>query len=145
MNKLKYILAIIIIGSIAAFGVYKFAMNPVPDTSGLKAVQSTNFSNINKLILANDTVALKSFYNKVVSLSGTISTIANEDSLVTIVLGDTGSNNSIVCQVDNRHLGDFASLAPSAEIKIKGVCTGFQTDDMGLGGSMELKNCVLDK
>jgi hypothetical protein len=30
-------------------------------------------------------------------------------------------------------------------VNIKGVCAGYNMDDMGLGSSLQLKNCVLGK
>ena len=142
---IKRILILLVVGAIAAIFVYKYAMRPVADTSEMKPDVSITFTDINSKMNASDTATLNTYTSKVISVNGNIKSISNEDTTVTIIIGDTATNNSVICQVDSRHIADFKSFLVNQNATIKGVCAGFDGDDMGLGNSLQLKNCVISK
>jgi hypothetical protein len=53
--------------------------------------------------------------------------------------------NTVECQIDARYTNDFTATKENDAVNIKGVCAGSNIDEMGLGGSLQLKNCVLAK
>ena len=99
---IKKILILLVVGAVAAFFVYKYAMRPVADTSEMKPDVSITFTDINSKMNASDTATLNTYTSKVISVNGNIKSISNEDTTVTIIIGDTATNNSVIweCQVD---------------------------------------------
>jgi hypothetical protein len=143
-KKIKILLALLLIGGIAAFFVYKFVKKPVPDNSDVKSTALVSFQEFNSWDATNNGIA--KMQNQVITVEGNLASISDDDSLVSIILGDTSTTNTIICQADNRHLEDFRKASLNETIKIKGTCTGYQpNDEMDLGASLQLKNCVLDK
>lgn len=162
---IKKILILLVVGAVAAFFVYKYAMRPVADTSEIKPDVSITFTDINSKMNASDTATLNAYTSKVISVNGNIKSITKDSTIttdtvtignvfkftkmittnVTIIIGDTSTNNTIICQGDSRHVFDFKSFLVNQNATIKGICAGCDGDDMGLGNSLQLKNCVISK
>jgi tRNA_anti-like len=141
----KKLMIIAVVGLAIAFGVYKYSMRAVADVSNDQAKINTTFADINSKINNNDTAALNSYTNQIISVSGNVRSITKGDSTITISIGDTSSMNTVECQIDSRHQQDFAARKENETIAIKGVCAGNSIDDLELGGSVQMKNCVLSK
>ena len=142
---IKKIIVLLAVGAVAVFFIYKYAMRPVADTSEMKPDVSLTFTDINSKMNASDTATLNAYTSKVISVNGNIKSISNEDTTVTIIIGDSATTNSVICQVDSRHITDFKSFLINQNATIKGICAGCDGDDMGLGNSLQLKNCVISK
>jgi hypothetical protein len=145
-KKLKIILALLIVGLITALVVYKYAMQKVADLSDTKAdITVTAIDAVTKL--GNlDTIALNTFANKILSISGVVIEVAKDSTSLTIMMGaDSVNSNTIICQADARHIATFDALKKNDAISIKGNYAGYNIDELGLGSSLQLKNCVLDK
>jgi multidrug efflux pump subunit AcrB len=140
----KIIIAVVIIAAIG-FGVYKYSMRAVPDVTNEAAKFTTSFADVNTKMNNTDTTALQQYTNQIITVSGIVSNIQKSDSSITISVGDSSNMNTIECQIDNRHQQDFETMTIMQPVNIKGVCAGYNMDDMGLGSSLQLKNCVLGK
>jgi tRNA_anti-like len=140
----KIIIAAIILAGIG-FAVYQYSMKRVPDNTDVNPTMILSFDELNTKMNLNDSAAFATYTNKVVAINGMVKNIDNSDSLVTVIIGDTTSMNTIICQADNRHLPDFTSIKQNTNIRIKGMCAGYYADEMGLGNSLQLKNCVIHK
>jgi uncharacterized protein YdeI (BOF family) len=141
---MKKLLILLLIGVIAAFGVYKYVFKASTDYSTCKPDVETSFSKVNEYFNANDNTALTAMADKIVSISGTIAKAELSDTSGTIILGDTTTSNTITCQLDKRHLKDIVAKTGDA-VKIKGLCNGFMLDDLGLGSDLQLKGCSVVK
>jgi hypothetical protein len=143
MNKyLKILLALLLLGGIGGIITYKFVMRETKDLSNEPAEANISFVNYISMADKNDTAALNKLTDKIITVNGSIKEVMNDDSTTTVILGDTISNHTITCQIDRRYLTDFKTKLPFETIKIKGKCTGFLGDDLGIGSTLQLKNCV---
>jgi hypothetical protein len=78
------------------------------------------------------------YLGKVISVKGAITDIENQnDTLITIFLGDTLLTNKVSCLLDMQNVGIVKNKKIGEFINIKGVCTGFLMD-------VELNRCVID-
>lgn len=95
---------------------------------------------------ADDSVATKKYNGKIVEVNGFVKKIDTDDQgYYTIVLGDTASLSSVRCSMDSTHQKDAANIAEGSSATIRGACTGFNKDEMGLGSDVILNRCVIIK
>ena len=60
-----------------------------------------------------------------------------------IVITDGASSTSLRFLLDSSFQANLQQLVPGAPIRMKGVCTGFQPDDMGLGADILFDRSVI--
>lgn len=93
----------------------------------------------------NDSASNKRYLGKVVEVSGNVKEIKKDDGNYTIVLGDSSHLSSVRCAIDSTHRADAASLTAGSSVVIRGNCTGFNKDEMGLGSDVILNFGVVIK
>jgi tRNA_anti-like len=145
-KKLKIFLTLLFVGLIAAVIVYKFAMRRVADLSDAKADITIAAADAVATLSNADTTALNKYTNKILSINGIVLDIIKDSTSLTVTVGaDSTNSNTIICQADARHIAAFDALKKNDAINIKGNYTGYNIDELGLGSSLQLKNCVLNK
>lgn len=94
----------------------------------------------------NDSLANKKYLGKIIEVSGAIKKLENDGSgTYVVVLGDTTSLSSVRCAMDSTHNRDAAGLKTGSSSTLRGHCSGFNKDDMGLGSDVILDRCALIK
>jgi tRNA_anti-like len=94
----------------------------------------------------NDSIANTKYLGKTIALSGNLKAIdKDENGFFTLVLGDTSSTTSVRCSMDSVHNNEAASLKEGNQINIKGICTGYNKDEMGLGADIILNHSCINK
>lgn len=84
------------------------------------------------------------FGGKVIQLFGYIKDIVkDEKGYYTIIIGDQSSLSAIRCSIDSSYSNQAEQLKVNALIVIKGICTGYNADEMGLGSDVILNRCVV--
>ena len=51
----------------------------------------------------------------------------------------------MICQMDQRHLAETNELEAGQQIRIKGKFTGYTLDELGLGNTLEMNFCSIEK
>lgn len=92
----------------------------------------------------NDSLADKKYLGKVVEVTGNVKEVKRDDAgYYTVSLGDTTSMSSVRCAIDTTHYQDAASLTVGSSAIVRGNCTGFNKDEMGLGSDVILNRSVI--
>jgi hypothetical protein len=92
----------------------------------------------------NDSAANKKYLGKVIEVDGNVKKVEKDEAgLYTVVLGDTAGLSSVRCSVDTLHRQDAAQLIIGSSAIVRGACTGFNKDEMGLGSDVILNRCVI--
>lgn len=93
---------------------------------------------------ANDSAANQKYLGKVIETEGNIKDIErDEKGYYTVVLGDTSNLSSVRCSMDTVHNAHAAHLVKASSVIIRGACTGFNKDEMGLGSDVILNRCAI--
>jgi hypothetical protein len=136
MKKLfKIALILLVTGGIAAALVWKFYVNKSHDDID-NATPSFIISTeaIWKQYTENSRMADSLYTGKVVELSGKLSRIDKNDSLVSVVFvmaaDSMFGDKTISCQMYMKHNDEAAALSPGTQVKIKGYCTGYNDPDI---------------
>jgi beta-glucosidase-like glycosyl hydrolase len=69
--------------------------------------------------------------------------LKDDRGFYSIVLGDTASMSSVRCSIDSVHSGEAAAIQKGNTIAVKGICSGFNADEM-LGSDVILVRSVVD-
>lgn len=81
------------------------------------------------------------YLNKVIEVSGNIKTIENQTGF-TIVLGDSANATSIRCSMDSS-FNAGTTYKNGQAITIKGIYTGFNADDLGIGSDIIINKSII--
>lgn len=146
INKIALIVFILV----AAIGGYLYVTSEINRKSPSMANSLEDFE-INTIDLldeyeTNPAEADKKYLGKIILLSGNIKSLeTSEKGFYTIVLGDSSSMSSVRCSMDNSIALDVGELPIGAAIVLRGECTGFNPDDLGLGADVVLNRSVIIK
>ena len=92
----------------------------------------------------NDSAANQKYPGKVIETDGNIKKIEkDEKGYYAIILGDTANLSSVRCSIDTIHNKDAAGLKEGTSVMLRGNCTGFNKDEMGLGSDVILNRCAI--
>ena len=93
---------------------------------------------------ANDSAADQKYLGRIVETNGNIKKIEkDEKGFYTVIMGDSSSLSSVRCSMDTTHNEDAAHLTAGSSSTLRGVCTGFNKDEMGLGSDVILNRCAI--
>lgn len=147
MKKRKRILLILGVLFVIAAGIggyiYKEYNRTHEDTADIKPDYSVGAADIITEFESNETVSNKKYWDKVLEATGTVKDIAKDErGFYSVILGDTSSMSSVRCSMDSLHNKEAASLQKGNTVTMKGICTGFNADDL-LGSDVILVRCVV--
>jgi hypothetical protein len=136
MNKLLKIgLILAAIGLVAAVLVWKFYVNkPHDDIEKATPAYSMSTEEIWSKYNADRKTSDSLYNNQVIEVTGSLSRIDKNDSLVSVVFvmaaDSMFGDKTIACQMYKKHNDEAGALAVGTKVKIKGVCIGFDDTDI---------------
>jgi len=149
MKKKKIILYIlfsflIIIGA-ATIYIYKEYNRSHKDTANLNADYSITATGLIKEFEIDEKSSNTKYWDKVLLVDGIVKEIVRDDKgFYTVALGDTSSLSAVRCNIDSIHSKEAASVKKGNSIAVKGICTGFNTDEL-IGSDVILVRSVINK
>jgi hypothetical protein len=115
-----------------------------PDLLNVKTDIKISATDLIHQYKSNDSTANQIYLGKVIEINGNIRKIEkDEKGYYTVMLGDTGDLSSVRCSIDTAHNEDAAHLKEGSSVILRGNCTGFYKDEMGLGSDVILNRCVI--
>ena len=142
MKKLILFILLLVIGFIAWYGYHEFSRR----NKDLKSAQAAMIVDAPSLITAfekDSSSANKKYTDKVIAVTGNVKKIDKDGNPVIIFLGPEGQMSSVKCSMDSTHAADYNTIKPGTNVKIKGRCTGGQTEDL-FGTDVTLNYCVIE-
>ncbi len=148
MNKksiLKYsILFALVFAAAAAFYGYREFNRKTKSVAEQKANFSLKQEELFTAFSADEKVATQKFSGQVLEITGTAKTVeTDEKGFATVVLGNSSSLSSIRCSIDSTQAQTATSVQLNSKIIIKGICTGYNADELGLGSDIILNRCII--
>jgi hypothetical protein len=139
------LLLLVIIVLAGAWYAYKLYTGKVPSLTEVKADVSISAADLIAAFEKDSASANRQYLGKILEVNGNVKSIEQESA--TVSLGMAKGNSSVRCSMDSAFVKDIATLNPGSDITIKGHCTGFMGDEMGmgLGSDVQLNRCVLEK
>ena len=92
-----------------------------------------------------ETGAAAKFNDKIIEVDGMLQKLEEDEKGDYTVVLSGSSTASVRCLMDTLYRNDASMLGPGASVVVRGICTGFIRDDMGLGSDVILNRCVIIK
>lgn len=145
MKKEKIILLTIAFALLGGgFYAYSEYNRKVKDLSKVSADVHIGTEDLVAQFEKNETSANALYLDKVISVSGTLKAIEKDDANnYSLVLGDENSMASVRCSMDEDHQQKVKGLVTGIKIKVKGACTGFNSNEL-LGSDVILNRSVIE-
>lgn len=145
MKKKRIILSIIVFAVIGGgWYAYREYNRKVKDLSNVKAAVQFNATELIAAFEKDETKSNALYLDKIVAVQGVVKMVEKSDiGHYSVILGEQGSMSSVRCSMDSVYQHKAAALVSGTFIKIKGACTGFNTDEL-LGSDVILNRCVIE-
>jgi tRNA_anti-like len=144
-RALYIVLALLVILAAVAWYIYKEYNRTHKDTAKMKADFSLTTDSLLKEFAADEKGSNAKYWDKVIRIEGLVKEVRkDEKGFYSIALGDTASLSSVRCSIDSAHGAAAALLKEGSPAAIKGICSGYNADEM-LGADVILVRCVIDK
>lgn len=146
--KKKYGGAVLLIAlvaiTIAALYAYREFNRRNPDLTNQPAAFDKTAAALLDEYSRDEHAANTSYLGKPVQVIGMLKTIEQDKGgYITLVLGEDGNSSSVRCALNEHQAGRAAALKSGTTIMVKGICTGYNPDEIGLGADVLLNRCVL--
>lgn len=144
-KMIGYIIGLLLIlGAGIAYYAYSEFNRKLKDTSSLRPDHQLNAEQLINEFEKNDSLATVAYMDQVVEVKGPIKeSIIDEAGYLTLVIRENGST-SIRCSMDSAHSKEASDLKSGVLVSVKGICSGFNRDEL-LGSDVVLVRCVLVK
>lgn len=123
----KIVITVIILGAIGSFVGYKMYNKPHVDVAEASAEISINANELINEFSIDETSANNKYLEKIVAVSGEITSIAIENDKPIITLKTNNDFGSILCHF-NKNSTNLNQLKEGQNVTIKGICTGYLMD-----------------
>lgn len=148
MKRRRFILPLIVLIVLGTgFGAWKGLKEYNRTNADLAVVKADLNISATELVRdyeRNDSVANDKYLGKVIEINGSVKKVEpDEKGYFTVILGDTTNSSSVRCSMDTLHKTDAAHLTPGSSAILRGFCTGFNKDEIGLGSDVILNRCVV--
>jgi hypothetical protein len=137
----KTIIWIIVIGLVAALGVYYYSFHyaakhddPLESSEKVDITAEKLFA----LYSRYEDSANKLYLDKTISVSGQISTVEQNENRYTVTFQTNDSNGAVICEMDTLENRQMAGIRPNSNINVVGFCNGLLID-------VQLDRCRLAK
>lgn len=93
---------------------------------------------------ADQVLSDKKYLGKILQVDGNLKAIDVDDSgFLTFVLGEADTMSSVRCSVDTTLVLDQSAYKIGSVVSLKGECTGFNANDLGLGADIVLNRSII--
>ena len=142
---IRYIvLPLLLVLAAVAFYIYREYNRTHKDTAKLKPDYSIKATDLIREFETTEQTSNKKYWDKVLRVEGMVKELTRDvRGFYSIVLGDTASMSSVRCSVDSIHGTEAAAVQKGSIIAVKGICTGFNADEL-LGSDVILVRSVVD-
>jgi len=141
--KKKIFIAIAVIIIAALLYGYKEYNRKNKDLVNATADIQMNAVELTAAFEKNEKEANGKFLDKIIAVNGKVKEInKDEKGYYTVVLGEDNNMSSVRCSMDPAHQQKAASLEKNNVVAVKGMCTGFNADEL-LGSDVIFNRCVI--
>jgi predicted negative regulator of RcsB-dependent stress response len=143
-TKYSFIIILVILAGAILFA-YREYNRKHDDVADMTSAFTLNSDEIVAAFSADEKAANSKYLDKVLSIHGVVKNIEKDElGANTVSLGNSNSAMSVRCSLDSTHNDDAKKITRGQQITVKGVCTGFNADEL-LGSDVILNRCSIIK
>lgn len=129
--------------SVTGWYAYTRLYGKVPSLTQVQADVAVTADALLTAFEKDSTSANQQYLGKIIAISGMVKAVEKEAGGATVVLGKADEMASVRCSMDSTQVTAAASLQAGSMVTIKGACTGYHPDDLGLGADIVLNRSVI--
>lgn len=147
MTKRSTGLVLLVLVVILSVGyLYREYNRKPPDLTKSQPEAIASTDSILELFSKDEHAANARYLGKVLQLTGMIrSKESDKNGFVTVVLGDESKPATVRCSIDSLQTKKAQLLKERTMVTVRGVCTGYSPDELGLGADLILNRCIVLK
>jgi hypothetical protein len=144
--KKVFLVFLLVSMAIIAWVGYRAYTRTNPDLGKVRADIIISADSLIAAFEKDDSSANNQFISKTIEVSGLLKKISKDDmGDYSLAIGDSSSMAAVRCSVGSNHRTDAALLRENTSVTVRGACTGFNKDELGLGAEVILNRCVIIK
>ncbi len=124
---LKYVKILSVVAVLGIITGFYFYNKPVSSTKSKHADLIIRSEDLFNEFSNDENTANKKYLDKIISISGEVTTIANEDGLSIVTLKTNSDMFGVICKIESND-DKVKTLKAGDNIKVKGSCTGMLMD-----------------
>lgn len=93
----------------------------------------------------NQLASNKKYTEKIIQLTGKISTLEQADTTVNVKFVDSLTGSYVICAFQQQHVGETSALQTGDSVTIKGSCSGGIYSNILETNAIFFKRCMLEK
>lgn len=138
----KLLLVALVLAAAGGFYAYREYNRRNPEMADVKPDHTLSMQEAMHAFDTDAEQAKKKYVNKVLEISGSVVGVdKDEKGFYTLVMGTETNMTSIRCVVDSVYTNRAAAFKLGDSARVRGVCVGYNADDMGLGADLLLNRC----
>jgi tRNA_anti-like len=138
------LLMVVVITALGAGYVYKEYNRKRPSATDTSPDFSQAPGELAKSFASDIAAANAKYLNKIIAINAAVDrTEVDDNGMYTIIFKDSSTNTSVRCLMDSAENSKAALIRPAQQVQVKGTCTGYNPDDMGLGADIILQRTVI--
>lgn len=140
----RIVIVLVVILAAAGYYFYKEFYRTHKDTAKVKPAYTLQATALISEFEKNEKASNGKYLDKVIKVDGIVKDLLKDEAgFYSVVLGDTSALSSVRMSMDSVHNADAAGLKRGDKIAMKGVCSGFNPDEM-LGSDVIMVRSVID-
>lgn len=143
MKRIILLLVIVLLIAIGGWYAYRVLNRDVQPLTEVAADAELAAPELIAAFEQDSATANRQYLGKVLAVTGTVKAVEKDGRSATVILGQESSLSSVRCSMDSIHVAKALALQDGVTVSIKGNCTGYNPDEMGLGADVVLNRCVL--
>jgi hypothetical protein len=138
-------LAAIVLAAVAGGYAYREFHRTKPSGAELRVDRTVTAAQLVAEFSADEAKATAANAGRALDVEGLFkaSDLADDAHPVVVVMADSTSTTSLRFSLDSSFRADLSALKYGSAIRMKGVCIGFQPDDMGLGADILFDRSII--
>jgi hypothetical protein len=142
--KYSFFLIIVVLAGSLLFA-YREYNRKRSDTADLTARYILSGNELIKAFTSDEKAANAKYLDKIIALNGIVKSVdQDEQGAFTVIVGDSASMSSVRCSMDSSHNAEAEGLKAGFSLTLKGICTGFNSDEL-LGSDVLMNRCSVSK
>jgi tRNA_anti-like len=124
---MKYVKILFVIAGLGIITGFYFYNKPVKSTKSKNADVVIRSEDLFNEFSNDENAANNKYLDKIISISGEVTNIANEDGLSIVTLKTNSDMFGVICKIEQNE-DKVKTIKAGDKIKVKGACTGMLMD-----------------
>lgn len=144
-KKMRGWLWVVALAGIATAGYLYYQYNrKAADAADRKPEHDLPATVLLQAFTTNEADANRLYLGRLVQVNGLLRSMERDGAgSTTLILGDSSSMSSIRCTLAAGKAKKQEAPSQGSRVTVKGFCTGYRADDMGLGADVLLNRCII--